>query len=256
VTSAGASIAEIQMYDHDADGFFAMLLRMDWPGGCSSVAALRADMKALGRREGLSIRIWSPDERQGPARLALCVTHRLEPPVTILRAIQDGQLRATPAVMIGNRPTCRGLAEQFGLDWHCIGDSVGNPDNQRLGQLLDQHEVDYIVLARYMRDHGSSSGPRPWAPGNQKSLRTLQRFRLSGASVFVAGLEVWYYLQLHCFSGKFRLQSLGVVLLVYWILGALFLTRERTIGPGRPARVVSDHDGTEARRVRCGLPGL
>ena len=31
VTSAGANIAEIQMYDHDEERLFAMLLRIDWP---------------------------------------------------------------------------------------------------------------------------------------------------------------------------------------------------------------------------------
>jgi len=53
--------------------------------------------------------------------------------------------------MIGNRSTCRGLAEPFGLDWHCVGDSGGDPDNERLVELFDRYDVDYIVLARYMR---------------------------------------------------------------------------------------------------------
>jgi hypothetical protein len=55
--------------------------------------------------------------------------------------------------------------------------------------------------------------------------------------VFVAGLELWYYLQFHCFSGSFRLQALGVVLLIYWLLGTLFMMRERDEEPaaGGPA---------------------
>jgi hypothetical protein len=55
--------------------------------------------------------------------------------------------------------------------------------------------------------------------------------RRNGATVFVAGLELWYCVQVHCFSGNFRLQALGVVLLAYWILGALFMTRERVEEP-------------------------
>ena len=31
VTAAGANIFEIQMYDHDSERLFAMLLRCDWP---------------------------------------------------------------------------------------------------------------------------------------------------------------------------------------------------------------------------------
>src|SRR5262249_43324913 len=73
------------------------------------------------------------------------------PPLAVLRAIRDGRLRATPAVLIGNHLTCRAVAEQFGVDWHSIGDAQGNPANDHMVQLFDQYEVDYIVLARYMR---------------------------------------------------------------------------------------------------------
>ena len=151
VTSAGANIAEIQMYDHDAERVFAMLLRMEWPAQETPLTELRARMTQIGRDKGLSIRTWSRDERAGPARLAICVTHRPEPALAVLRAVRDGRLHAQPAVLIGNQPTCRSVAEQFNLDWHLIGDAQGNPDNDRLVELFDQYDADYIVLARYMR---------------------------------------------------------------------------------------------------------
>jgi formyltetrahydrofolate deformylase len=151
VTAVGANIAEIQMYDHDEEKLFAMLLRMDWPVERSSIAELRACMNEIGRQKGLSIRTWSRQEHQRLPRLALCVTHRSEPPLAVLRAIRDGRLKATAAVMIANQPSCRAVAEQFGVDWHLIGDARGIPDNERMVELCDQYEVDYIVLARYMR---------------------------------------------------------------------------------------------------------
>src|SRR3954469_12689246 len=138
VTSAGANIAEIQMYDHDAERLFAMLLRLDWPADTKPVAELRARMNEIGREKGLSIRTWSPDEHGRPPRLAVCVTYRPEPPLAVLRAVRDGRLRAEPAVMVGNRPNCRAVAEQFGVDWHLVGDAGGNPDNGRLVEVLDR----------------------------------------------------------------------------------------------------------------------
>jgi hypothetical protein len=54
-----------------------------------------------------------------------------------------------------------------------------------------------------------------------------QGFRPTGASPFIGGLELWFYVQVHWFSGSFRLQAFGVVLLVYWILGAMWYTRDR-----------------------------
>src|SRR5213080_464264 len=128
VTSAGANIAEIQMYDHDAERLFAMLLRLDWPADTKPFADLRARMNEIGREKGLSIRTWSRNEHARPPRLAICVTYRPEAPLAVLRAIRDQRLRATPAVLMGNQPTCQAVAEQFGLPWHMIGDARGVPD--------------------------------------------------------------------------------------------------------------------------------
>lgn len=151
VTAAGANIHEIQMYDRDSERLFAMLLRIEWPSQDEPVTVLRERMNEIGRLKKLSIRTWSRDEHQRPPRLAICTTYRPEPALAVLRAIRDKQLKATPAVMIGNRPACRGVAEQFEVDWHMIGDQKGNPDNARMVELFDRYDVDYIVLARYMR---------------------------------------------------------------------------------------------------------
>ena len=151
VASAGANIHEIQMYDHDSERLFAMLLRVDWPHDDEPVPVLRKRMQEIGRLKGLTVRTWSRDEHDRPPRLALCTTYRPEPALAVLRDIRDKRLKATPAVMLGNRDTCRGLSEQFGVPFHNIGAARGNPDNARLVALCDEHDVDYIVLARYMR---------------------------------------------------------------------------------------------------------
>jgi formyltetrahydrofolate deformylase len=149
VTGEGANIGEVQMYDHDEEALFAMLLRIDLP--VNRLEALRNAMDEIGGIKNLSIRVWSPDERAGQPRLAICTTYRQEPPLALLRAIRDKQITAEPTVMIGNRSACRGIAEQFGVDWHMIGDVKGRVDDEQLVDLLDQYEVDYVILARYMR---------------------------------------------------------------------------------------------------------
>lgn len=151
VTGAGANIHEIQMYDRDSERLFAMLLRVEWPEAGEPVAVLRERMNQIGSFKGLSIRTWSRDEHPRPPRLAICTTYRPEPALALLRGIRDRRLKAEPAVMIGNRQACRGVAEQFGVEWHHIGDSAGVPDNERMVQLLDEYDVDYVILARYMQ---------------------------------------------------------------------------------------------------------
>ena len=149
LTGHGANIAEIQMYDHDELSLFAMLLRIDLPA--ESFAGLRPQLAEIGRLKRLSVRVWSPEERRQRPRLAICTTFRPEPALALLRAIRDGQIQADAAVMLGNRPHCRLLAEQFGVDWHSIGDDQGVADDEQLIALCDQYEIDYLILARYMR---------------------------------------------------------------------------------------------------------
>ena len=149
VTGEGANIAEIQMYDHDEEALFAMLLRVQLPA--EKLVKVRPALAEIGRETGLSIRVWSPDERAERPRLAICVTYRPEPALALLRAIRDGHVRAEPAVMIGNRAACRGIAEQFGVPWEMVGDDQGRTDEERFIATLDRYNVDYIVLARYMR---------------------------------------------------------------------------------------------------------
>jgi len=155
VTGQGANVAEIQMYDHDEERLFAMLLRIDLPP--EQLAPLRAALTEIGQLKGLSVRVWSSEERAARPRLAICTTYRHEPPLALLRAIRDGQIRAEAAVMIGNRPSCRSLAEQFEVDWHMIGDSNGQADDDQMMRICDEYNVDYIILARYMRILPASS---------------------------------------------------------------------------------------------------
>jgi formyltetrahydrofolate deformylase len=149
VTGQGANIAEIQMYDHDEEALFAMLCRIELPA--EQLSTLRSALTEIGKLKNLSVRVWSPEERRGRPRLAICTTYRSEPPLAVLRAIRDGQIKAEAAVMIGNRNACRNIAEQFDVDWHNIGDSQGRADDDRLVELLDEYDVDYVILARYMR---------------------------------------------------------------------------------------------------------
>jgi formyltetrahydrofolate deformylase len=149
VTGQGANIAEIQMYDHDEEALFAMLLRIHLPG--AQLPEIRHALAEIGRLKNLGVRVWSPEERQFRPRLAILVTLRHETPLALMRAIRDGEIKADPAVMIGNRPACRGIAEQFGVPWEMVGDAEGRMDDERLVELLDHYDVDYVILARYMR---------------------------------------------------------------------------------------------------------
>ena len=155
VTSEGANITEIQMYDHDEEAIFAMMLRI----GCEAerFEPMRKALIEIGRIKGLSVRVWSPDRNAHKPRLAICTTYRPEPALAVLRSVRDRMIKADVTLMLGNRNTCRGIAEQFGAAWYNISAADGNPDDDRMIELLDQYDIDYIILARYMRVLPASS---------------------------------------------------------------------------------------------------
>lgn len=149
LTGQGANIAEIQMYDHDEEALFAMMVRVHLPS--AKLAEIRTALSEIGHETKLSVRVWSPEERAAKPRLAICATYRTEPPLALLRAVRDGVIKAEVAVMIGNRANCRGIAEQFGVPWESIGDSSGKANDDQMIDILDRYEIDYVILARYMQ---------------------------------------------------------------------------------------------------------
>ncbi|RMF43914.1 MAG: formyltetrahydrofolate deformylase [Planctomycetota bacterium] len=147
-TAQGGSIAEIQMYDHDEAAVFAMMCRFNidrihWD-------SIRGSMLDIGERKGLSVRVWTPTPGRR-ARLAICTTYQESTPRAVLQGARQGTIDADVRVMIGNRRRCEGLAKEFGVPFHHIGDAEGRADDDRLVELLDEYDVDYVVLARYMR---------------------------------------------------------------------------------------------------------
>lgn len=149
VTEMGANIAEIQMFDHDQQSVFSMLTRVSMDATAED--ELKGSMAKISAETGLSIRTWTPTIEGRKPRLAICVTYRKETPRSVLEAIGSEGIKAEASLMISNREACRGLAEEFDLPWFNIGDGNGNADDERLVELCDEHEVDYIILARYMR---------------------------------------------------------------------------------------------------------
>lgn len=149
VTSRGANIAEIQMYDHDEAAVFAMMCRIQI--GKEHLIPIRTTMTQIAAQKMLEIRVWSPEEHAFKPNLAICTTLLEHTPRAILQAVRDGLIHATPAVVIGNRRKCESLAHEFGVPFEYIGREDGSADDDELVRTIDRYNADYVVLARYMR---------------------------------------------------------------------------------------------------------
>ena len=149
VTGRGARIAEIQMYDHDDEQLFAMLCRIDIEA--DEFAPLTEAMRQIGEHTSLAIRVWSSEHRVNRPRIAVCCTYLEHTPRAVLEAIRSGLIPAETAVLISNREKLAPLAEEFGIPFRMIGNSQGVADDEEMTRILDEFDVDYVVLARYMR---------------------------------------------------------------------------------------------------------
>ncbi|EMI21400.1 formyltetrahydrofolate deformylase [Rhodopirellula maiorica SM1] len=149
VTGQGARIAEIQMYDHDEEHLFAMLCRIDIPA--TEFDRLSDAMQQIGEVTGLAIRVWSSELRAARPRLAVCCTYLEHTPRAILEAVRDGGINADAPLVISNRKKLAPLAAEFGAAFEMIGDGNGVSNDALMVELLDRYEIDYVVLARYMR---------------------------------------------------------------------------------------------------------
>lgn len=131
-------------------GQFGMTLQASWRKAGFAEAAIRAGLAALATKLGMEIRIrfTDPDQRQRYAILVTKESHCLE---AILKAQRAGQLKAEPAVVIGNHAALQPLARKHRLPFLHVPWEDRAGAEQRTLELLDQYEVDFVVLARFMK---------------------------------------------------------------------------------------------------------
>ena len=97
----------------------------------------------------IKLRFTEPRRRQ---RMAIMVTREPHCFQTILSAIESGALRkAEPALGLSNRRDLESLARKHRLPFiHVPWEERLKAEQQAL-RLLDEHEIDFLVLARFMK---------------------------------------------------------------------------------------------------------
>jgi formyltetrahydrofolate deformylase len=125
---------------------FSMTLEASWKTGALKTESLRAGLAALAHELGMEIklRLTDPARRQRFAIMVTKETHCFD-------ALLAAKLTADPVLVIGSQARFAPRAEKHGLpfvplDWQ---DRV-QAENAAL-QLLEEHEIDFIVLARFMK---------------------------------------------------------------------------------------------------------
>jgi phosphoribosylglycinamide formyltransferase-1 len=89
-------------------------------------------------------------------RVGILISGRGSNMVSLVRAMQAGEVPATPAVVVSNRPQAPGLARahELGVATAVVDQTVVRPRSaheRRVVEALREHGVDWVCLAGYMR---------------------------------------------------------------------------------------------------------
>jgi len=86
-------------------------------------------------------------------RMALFVSKMSHCFYDLLARYECGELNVEIPIIISNHTALQKAAERLGIDFHCLSITKENKKQQEEKQkeLLQQHNIDFIVLARYMQ---------------------------------------------------------------------------------------------------------
>lgn len=132
-------------------GQFSMTLQASWKAGELKTAAVEAGLAKLAATLQMEIKIRFTDPRRRQ-RMAVLVTRESHCFEGLMRAWQSGQLKgAEPALVVGNRRDIEPLAKKLGLPFVRIPWVERITAEAQLLKLIEKYEVDFMVLARFMK---------------------------------------------------------------------------------------------------------
>ncbi len=142
----GANIEALE--EQVTRGQFSMVLQASWPGEAPADVPWR--LQRLAGELGMEIRfrLAQPGRRQ---RFAILVTREAHCLQAILNACRRGRIKADPALVIGNRPDLGPVAREAGVEFSRVPWTNRVAAERRTLRLLEKHEVDFVVLARFMK---------------------------------------------------------------------------------------------------------
>lgn len=131
-------------------GQFSMTLQASWSPRCLDRAALQKGLANFAFQLGMEIKIRFT-ERNRRQRMAILCTREPHCVKTLLDSLKAGQLKAEPALMLSNWNDLEPMAKKAGIPFACVPWHERPTAEAHALELLEKHEVDFVVLARFMK---------------------------------------------------------------------------------------------------------
>jgi formyltetrahydrofolate deformylase len=145
-----ANILHADQHQDDDAGLFLMRVEWDLDGFALDMAAFDAAFAPIAERFGMH---WKLKLSARRPRMAIFVSKYDHCLADLLHRWRSGELACDIPLIIANHEDCRSLADFYGVPFHVIAVSRDNKAAAETAQrqLLADHSVDFIVLARYMQ---------------------------------------------------------------------------------------------------------
>jgi formyltetrahydrofolate deformylase len=147
----GANILDAVQHTDTEAGQFFQRIRFDISDLTTDRISLENGVREVGERFQMSLRIcYDSDPKKRVALFVSKLDHCL---YDLLLRHRAGELDCELVLIVSNHPDAQPIAAQFGVPYHVIPKTKETKAEQeaRELELLEQHEVDLIVLARYMQ---------------------------------------------------------------------------------------------------------
>ena len=147
VGAANGNITESAQFSDEVTGLFSMRVEFESPAGLEDVR--RAAAEAVSSLQAhLAIR--PRDERRRVLILVSKADHCL---VDLLYRWERGELPVEIPVVVSNHQDLRELVERHGIPFEHVPvtPTTKAAAEARLFSLVEQHDIDFVVLARYMQ---------------------------------------------------------------------------------------------------------
>jgi formyltetrahydrofolate deformylase len=146
----GANILDSDQHSDPEAGTFFQRIRFDTTGLNTDRVALENGIREVAERFQMSWRLCYDSRKQ---RIALFVSRLDHCLYDLLLRHRAGELYGELVMIVSNHPDAAPIADQFGLPYHVFpitGDTKAEQERREL-DLLEEHAVDLVVLARYMQ---------------------------------------------------------------------------------------------------------
>jgi formyltetrahydrofolate deformylase len=132
------------------EGFLVMNMVVDLKGLAGSLPAFRDGLKKIGEKIGMEATL-QVEEARKIKNIAILVTRESQCLTTLLQEMKSGKIHGRPALVLANRPDLKSVAKKFKAPFFYIPSDNKRIHEQKVLQKLAEHEIDLIVLARYMQ---------------------------------------------------------------------------------------------------------